>query len=407
MKKAGKIFYAVRIPLLAILCSLVVGGVIIAITGSNPFVAYYSLLQGCGLAPKASYAAYKNILTDFMSYVNYFTPMIFAALAVAVALRAGLFNIGVSGQMLAAGFTATIIVGYSGLDGVLAKPLVVVIGIMAGGLVGALIGILKYRFNINEVVSSIMLNYIIQYIVSFFINIYFVDPVSRQSKEIAATARLTLTNTSVGDLKMDIPLGIILALITVILVWFLLEKTRIGYELKAVGFSRSAARYAGIRVGRSMVLAMTVSGALGGLAGVTYYLGYLASIQPKVLVNTGFDAIAVSLLGNNNPFGIILSTMLITLIGKGSTYMKSTAGVDAEIASVITGIILLFSACNFYIKWKLEHLKREKQYQTENLGAIARGRSETVPADGEETDSVHKVEMDMKQVDENLGKEEK
>ena len=351
---------AVRIPLLAILCSLIAGGVIIAVTGSNPFKAYYALLQGCGLAPKSSYAGYKNILTDFMSYVNYFTPMIFAALAVAVALRAGLFNIGVSGQMLAAGFTATVIVGYSGLDAVAAKPLVIVIGIVSGGLVGALIGVLKYRFNINEVVSSIMLNYIIQYVISFFINTYYVDPVSRQSKEVSAASRLTLMDTLMGNLKIDIPLGIILAVITVVLVWFFLEKTRTGYELKAVGYSRSAAKYAGIRVGRSMVLAMTLSGALAGLAGVTYYLGYVGSIQPKVLISTGFDAIAVSLLGSNNPFGIVFSTMLITLISKGSTYMKSAAGVDPEIASVITAIILLFSACNFYIRWKLEHGKRER-----------------------------------------------
>lgn len=104
---------------------------------------------------------------------------------------------------------------------------------------------------------------------------------------------------------MDIPLGIILALLTVVAVWFLLEKTKLGYELKAVGYSRSAAKYAGIKVGRSMVLSMTISGALAGLAGVTYYLGYVGSIQPKVLISTGFDAIAVSLLGNNNPFGIV------------------------------------------------------------------------------------------------------
>ena len=230
-----KFWNAVKIPLLAILCSLVVGGVIIAVTGSNPFKAYYALLQGSGLSPKSSYASYKSMLTDFMSYVNYFTPMIFAALAVAVALRAGLFNIGVSGQMLAAGFTASIIVGYSSLNAVLAKPLVVIIGLIVGGLVGGLIGFLKYRFNINEVVSSIMLNYTFQYVISFFINTFFVDPVSRQSKEISAASRLTLMDTMVGNLKMDIPLGIILALLTVVAVWFLLEKTKLGYELKAVG----------------------------------------------------------------------------------------------------------------------------------------------------------------------------
>lgn len=359
MKQKHRIWNAVKIPLLAILVSLIVGGVIITVTGSNPFKAYYALLQGSGLAPKSSYANYKNIATDFFSYVNYFTPMIFAALAVAVALRAGLFNIGVSGQMLAAGFTATVVVGYSNLNAFLAKPLVLLVGIAVGGLAGAVIGALKYKFNINEVVSSIMFNYIFQYIISFFINTYFVDPVSRQSKEISAAARLTLTDTMIGNLKFDIPLGIIIALLAVVLIWFLFEKTRLGYELKAVGYSRSAAKYAGIKVGKCTVLSMTISGMLAGLAGVTYYLGYMASIQPKVLLSTGFDAIAVSLLGSNNPFGIIFSTMLISLINKGSTYMKSSAGVDAEIASVITGIILLFSACNAYFKWRLERRKKE------------------------------------------------
>lgn len=360
MKKGNRFWHTVRIPLFAILCSLVVGGVIIAVTGSNPFKAYYALLQGSGLAPKASYANYKSMLTDFFSYVNYFTPMIFAALAVAVALRAGLFNIGVSGQMLAAGFTATVIVGYSGLGAVAAKPLVILIGMAAGGLAGALIGFLKYRFNINEVVSSIMLNYIIQYVVSFFINTYYVDPVSRQSMEVSAASRLTLMDTLLGNRKFDLPLGVLFAALAVALVWFLFEKTKLGYELKAVGCSRSAAKYAGIQVGKCMVVSMTISGLLAGLAGVTYYLGYVGSIQPKVLLSTGFDAIAVSLLGNNNPLGIVFSTMLISLMGKGGTYMKSMAGVDSEIASVITGIVLLFSACNVYMKHKLEKRERER-----------------------------------------------
>jgi len=359
MKKQNKLWSAVKIPLLAILISLAAGGVIIAVTGSNPFKAYYALLQGSGLAPKPSYANYKNMFTDLFSYINFFTPMIFAALAVAVALRAGLFNIGVSGQMLAAGFAATVTVGYSSLGSVAAKPLVLIVGVLVGGLAGALIGALKYRFNINEVVSSIMLNYIFQYVVSFFINTYYVDPVSRQSREISAASRLTLTDVLMGGYKFDIPLGIIFAIAAVVLVWFLFEKTRFGYELKAVGVSRSAAKYAGIRVGKCMVLSMTISGMLAGLAGVTYYLGYMASIQPKVLLSTGFDAIAVSLLGNNHPVGIIFSTMLISLISKGGTYMKSAAGVDAEIASVITGIILLFSACNAYIKWRMERGKKE------------------------------------------------
>lgn len=347
----------IAIPVFSILVALIVGGIVIALLGHNPFYAFYNLLQGCGIAPKASYAGKKGMITDFMDFMDNLTPMIFAALAVAVALRSGLFNIGVSGQMLAAGFLATVTVGYTSLAAPIAKPLVVIIGILAGACVGGLIGFLKYRFNINEVVSSIMINYILEYVISFFINMYFVDPVSRQSKNVSTAARLTFTDVEVGGYKMDIPLGIILAILTVFLVRFIMNRTVLGFEMKAVGCSRTAAKYAGIKVGKNIVITMVISGALSGLAGVTYYLGYFASIQPKVLTSTGFDAIAVSLLGNNNPVGIIFSSFLITVISKGSTYMSSASGVQQEIASVITGIILLFSACGAFVRYKTGRLR--------------------------------------------------
>lgn len=347
----------IAIPVFSILVALIAGGIVIALLGHNPFYAFYNLLQGCGIAPKASYAGKKGMITDFMDFMDNLTPMIFAALAVAVALRSGLFNIGVSGQMLAAGFLATVTVGYTSLAAPIAKPLVVIIGILAGACVGGLIGFLKYRFNINEVVSSIMINYILEYVLSFFINMYFVDPVSRQSKNVSTAARLTFTDVEVGGYKMDIPLGIILAILTVFLVRFIMNRTVLGFEMKAVGCSRTAAKYAGIKVGKNIVITMVISGALSGLAGVTYYLGYFASIQPKVLTSTGFDAIAVSLLGNNNPVGIIFSSFLITVISKGSTYMSSASGVQQEIASVITGIILLFSACGAFVRYKTGRLR--------------------------------------------------
>ena len=347
----------IAIPVFSILVGLIAGCIEIALLVHNPFYAFYNLLQGCGIAPKASYAGKKGMITDFMDFMDNLTPMIFAALAVAVALRSGLFNIGVSGQMLAAGFLATVTVGYTSLAAPIAKPLVVIIGILAGACVGGLIGFLKYRFNINEVVSSIMINYILEYVISFFINMYFVDPVSRQSKNVSTAARLTLTDVEVGGYKMDIPLGIILAILTVFLVRFIMNRTVFGFEMKAVGCSRTAAKYAGIKVGKNIVITMVISGALSGLAGVTYYLGYFASIQPKVLTSTGFDAIAVSLLGNNNPVGIIFSSFLITVISKGSTYMSSASGVQQEIASVITGIILLFSACGAFVRYKTGRLR--------------------------------------------------
>ena len=340
----------VTIPIFSILLSFVAVSVVILLLGKNPFDAFVSLMQGAGILPKEAYAAKRSMLTDFMAMLGVLTPMIFASLSVAIAFKTGLFNIGVSGQMLLAGFVATVAVGYSQLPSVLAKPLVIIIGIAVGAFAGAIIGYLKYRFNINEVVTSIMLNYIFRNLISFFINAYYINPVSRQSRYISAFSRLSIADFEFMGLKMDLPLGFILTIPTAILIKFLLDKTKLGYELKAVGLNRNASKYAGMNVGRNIVLAMTISGALAGIAGVTYYLGYFSSIQTKVLTNVGFDAIAVSLLGNSNPIGIIFSSLLITVISRGSNYMSSSVGVQQEIAQVITGLILLFAACGVYIK---------------------------------------------------------
>jgi len=133
-----------KIAVLSVLVSLLAGAVVILILGKNPLSAYYNLLQGCGLAPKAKYAGGKSMFTDLSSYIDYLTPMLFAALSYAVAMRAGLFNIGISGQMLVAGFISSVTIGYSTLSAPVAKPLVLLIGIVSGMAVGALIGFFKY-----------------------------------------------------------------------------------------------------------------------------------------------------------------------------------------------------------------------------------------------------------------------
>ncbi len=358
----------ITIPVFSILLSLIVGMVVIGLLGKYPLTAYTNLLQGSGLLPKPEYSAYQGMLTDFTSFLNMMTPMLFASLAVAVALKAGLFNIGVSGQMLAAGYVATVTVGYSAMSAPIAKPLVLLIGIAAGMAVGGLIGFLKYKFNINEVVSSIMINYIIQYLTSFFINTKYMDQISRQSKAVSSEARLTLMKVPMGNLKVDLPLCIILAVIAAIVVKFLLDRTRMGYEIKTVGANQNAARYAGVNVGKTLITSMMLSGAMAGLAGVTYYLGYLDSIQPKVLASTGFDAIAVALLGNSNPVGIIFSSFLITGVTKGSSYMSAASGIEMEIASVITGLILLFSACGAFIRYEVKKWKTELEEKAREEG---------------------------------------
>lgn len=341
----------ITIPILAILLSLLAGAVVYLIMGKNPLEAYLSFLQGAGLFPKANYAAKRSMVTDLMSMLNAWTPMLLASLSVAVAMRSGLFNIGVSGQMMLAGLVATVTIGYSPLPAVLAKPLVVLVAVLVGAAASALIGFLKYKWNINEVVSAIMLNYIIRYTVSFSIKSFMADPISRQSRAVGPAARLSLMDTEIGGMKMDIPLGLILALVSVFLVRYLFKKMKLGFEFRTIGANPKAAQYAGINVGRDLILTMTFSGALAGLAGATYFLGYYGSIQPDTLISTGFDAIAVCILGNSNPLGILLASFLITVIDKGSIYMSSTVGVRQEIGALITALILLFAACGAFFRY--------------------------------------------------------
>ena len=343
----GQLF---RISLFSLVISLIVGSFILILIGKNPLSAYGNLLQGSGLLPKFSYAGRQNMFTDFMSFLDALTPMIFASLAVSVALKCGLFNIGVSGMMLAAGFAASVTVGMSGLAAPVAKPLVIIIGIVVGGLVGGLIGWLKYRFNLNEVVSAIMLNYTLMYIITFFINSFFVDPVSRQSTPISDASRLTLVGVRTMGLKFDIPLAFPLAIISAILIKFMMDRTITGFEIKAVGLSRKAAEYAGISIRDNVIKTMVISGALAGMAGVTFFCGYTGSIQPGVVPGMGFNAIAVSLLGNSDPIGCIFSSFLITILSKGAIYLSSQQGVDIEIADLITAVILIFAACSEFIR---------------------------------------------------------
>lgn len=332
---------------LAIIISLIAGALILWLMGKDPVSAYMNLLQGSGLMQKVKYAGRQNMFTDFMSFVDAMTPMIFASLSVALALRGGFFNIGVSGQMMAAGFTAHM------LSLVMpSKKFVIIAGLIAGALVGALIGWLRYKFNVNEVVSSIMLNSTIMYLVTFYINTFYVNPVSRQSKSIIASARLTLSGFRWENLKLDIALAFPLAIITAIFLQWLLERTTYGYEIKAVGLSPKAAYYAGMNVNRVSLITMTLSGMLAGLAGVSYFCGYLASIQPGTTPSMGFDAIAVSLLGGNNPIGCVLASFLITIISKGSVYMSSRQNIEPEIASLITAFILTFAACSAFLSRK-------------------------------------------------------
>lgn len=342
---------SVWVSVLAVLLTLITAAVLLLIMGKNPFSAFYNFLQGCGLAPKAKYGGGSGMFSDLSDFLNYLAPMLLASLAFIVAFKAGLFNIGISGQMLLSGFLATVLVGYNKeLSSVPARILVLIIGILAGGLLGALVGFLKYKFNIHEVVSTIMINYIISYLTGFFINNKYVDMMTRTSRVCTPNARLTLTNVMIGDVKCKMPLGLLVAIIMAFVVQFIFDRTTLGFELKAVGKNPQCARYFGVKVGRSIVLSMAFSGILAGLAGVTYYLGYTNTIIPKTLAGMGYDSISVALLGNSSPIGSIFAAIIVSIFHQGANYMSSMAGVAKEIASLITGILLLYASCGTYMK---------------------------------------------------------
>jgi len=378
----------VSIPVLAVLLSLIAMCIFLLLLGKDPLLAMSSFLKGCGFLPKGSYAGGKGMITDLMSFLDVLAPMLLASLGVVVAMKAGLFNIGIAGQMLASGYIATVVIGYSGLGAAAAKPLVILTGIVVGGLMGALVGFLKYRFNIHEVVSTIMINYIVSYVTGFCINTYYADMISRSSKVCSSASRLTITGVPFMGYSLDLPMGIVIALLMVFVVKYMLEKTVLGFEIRCVGANNLCSRYIGINVGRNVVTAMAFSGVLAGLAGVTYYLGYYNTIIPKDLASMGYDSIAVALLGNNSPIGTIFASILITIFQKGNVYMSSQVEVPREIASVITGILLLFSACGAfiwdYVRRRREHL--EESY-AESLVRTARDPSDSepppdVPAEG-------------------------
>ncbi|GMO40656.1 MAG: ABC transporter permease [Termitinemataceae bacterium] len=346
----------ITIPIFCVVFALIAAVILLLALGKNPLTALLCFLQGSGFFPKSSYAGGQNILSDFLSFLGILAPMLLASLSVVVALKAGMFNIGVAGQMLASGFITMVFVGYSPLSAVIAKPLCILVGIIVGAVLGYAVGILKAKFNINEVVSTIMFNYIISYVTGFFISNYFADNITRSSKICSAASRLTLTDVNVAGLKLTVPLAMILALVAAFLIQFIFERTNLGFEIRAVGNNKSGAKYAGMNEKRVLVLTMMISGALAGLAGVSYFMGYYNTILPKSLPDMGFNAVAVAILGNLSPIGAVFSSVLITIFQKGAIYMGAKTNVPQEISQVIIALILLFSACGIYVR----HISKKK-----------------------------------------------
>ncbi|NHN32477.1 ABC transporter permease [Paenibacillus agricola] len=336
--------------LLAVLLGLIAGAVLMAVTGHNPFLGYGYLVEGGLKNPERI----GNTLATA-------TPLIFTGLSVAFAFRTGLFNIGVAGQMLFGGFCATAIGLSFDLPRALLLLLMILGGFLGGALWGFVPGILKAKFNVHEVVSTIMMNWISYWTVYYAVPAYFkgayLETESRNLPEAALLKTPFLTEWFGGSY---INLGLFLAFLTVIIVAFIIDKTTLGFELKAVGFNRHAAENAGIAVKRSMTLSMFISGGIAGLGGVAQYAGNAANIQIGIMPSQGFDGIAVALLGANTPIGVLVSAVFFGLLYSGRGFMNAMTEIPPEIADTIIAIIIYFAATSILIERLLRKVKQRR-----------------------------------------------
>ncbi|MCR8632691.1 ABC transporter permease [Paenibacillus radicis (ex Xue et al. 2023)] len=334
--------------LLAVVLGLLAGALLMAVTGHNPFEGYSYLFQG-GL--KNPERIGNTIATA--------TPLIFTGLSVAFAFRTGLFNIGVAGQMLIGGLCATAIGLSFDLPRAQLLLLMVISGFIGGAIWGFVPGILKARFNVHEVVSTIMMNWIAYWTVYYVVPAYFKGAyLETESRNLSDTALLKEPFLSELFGGSYINLGIFIALIAVILVAFIIDRTTLGYELKAVGFNRYAAEYTGIAVKRSMALSMVISGGLAGLGGVAQYAGNAVNMQIGIMPSQGFDGIAVALLGANTPAGVLVSAIFFGLLSSGRGFMNAMTEIPPEIADTIIAIIIYFAATSILIERLIRWVNR-------------------------------------------------
>lgn len=325
------------VSLSAVFLGIVAGCIFILCIGKNPFAGFERILFG----------ALSNT-RRIGNTLGMSTQLILIGLSVAFAFKTGLFNIGASGQMLIGGITGSILAFYLPMS--MPRPIylfIVIVAAMAtGAFWGFLSGLLKARFNVHEVVSTIMLNWIAYWIVYDFIPRFIIDPtISVKSKPIE-TAH-TLRADWITDITSFSTLnyGFFLAIIMCIVVWFILQKTTLGFNLKAVGSNRFCAEYAGIKVNRSIMISMAIAGALASLAGLTYYCGYSNIMEMGKMPNEGYDGIAVALLGNCSPIGIFFSAIFFGILKMGRGSLAAT-GIPTEIADTIIATIIYFTATN-------------------------------------------------------------
>jgi ABC-type uncharacterized transport system permease subunit len=353
-----KLLRELLFPLIAVIAAFIIGGILILIIGDNPIVAY-KLLIGSALS-----------WPDGIGYTLFYaTPLIFTGLAVLVALRCGLLNIGAEGQLYVAAFaTAWVGITFAHMSAWLLLPLCFLAAIIAGGAWGAIPGVLKARFGSHEVINTIMLNFIAVALVSYFTQYHYKtpgDPIM-ESSEIGGGAHIARLGKFLPGFPERIPLNLafILALVCCVLVYLFLWRTKWGYELRATGSNPTAAEYGGISIRKQIIIAMTISGSLAGMVGINEVLGYRYRYYDGFSASYGFTGIAVALLGRNHPVGVLLSAILFGMLIRGGIFVDAfTNNVTKDLVDVLQGIVILFVAAEVLFRGPFSRfglLKRSK-----------------------------------------------
>jgi general nucleoside transport system permease protein len=384
------IWGVVAIPVLAILTGLIIGAILIAATSTTVYAAFeQSFWVGLGTAFQEIYKAYEALFTGsigdpfriinalasgderairsafnpFLESLVQTTPYIFAGLAVALGFRSGLFNIGVEGQLFIGAACATF-VGYAitGLPVYIHMPLAFIAGGLGGALWGFIPGLLKATTGGHEVINTIMMNWIAFRLTEWLLS----GPMNRPGADGMPISPLIQESAQIPQFfqtPIRFHLGFFLALGFAWFVWWFLFKTKWGLNLRTVGANPRAARYAGLNVKKSIMIGMAISGGLAGLAGGTQILAVNRSMALGLSSGYGFDSIALALIGNNHPLGVVLASLLFGILRNGATRMMVVSRIPIDIIDVLQAIILMFVAAPAIIRsiYRLRKPKHEEE----------------------------------------------
>ncbi|GFP22915.1 simple sugar transport system permease protein [Candidatus Hakubella thermalkaliphila] len=336
------------VPFVAVLTALVFGFILIILTGGDAFKGYQNLFAGMGLWPDRAQ------LFRLARSLENASVLALTGLSVALAFRCGLFNIGVEGQFLVGAISAAYFGILLDLPSFITIPLILVISFIHGGLWASIATYLKLKRGVHEVISTIMLNWVALNLIENYLVVgplrVPADPgvvVPTGTHTINATAQLWSIIPAIG-LKVDI----IIALLATIAIYLLLFRTSLGYEIRAVGYNQEASRYSGINVDRTMFIAMFISGGLAAISGAVLVMSVLHSYPAVFRPGYGFDGIAMALVGNTTPFGVLSAGLFFGGVRQGAAMMQ-LVGIHKSFADILQALAVIFVAAQGIIRYLL------------------------------------------------------